>query len=122
MLTHHLFTKIKLILLYYIFSVLTLKYMRKLINRTLEAYHNPISDTLLVNQTRAAEKHRRSIAKAITYRLLSIVADSIAAYFFTHNILLTTGIVLFVNGYSLFVYYFHERIWAYIHWGHDKKF
>lgn len=66
------------------------------------------------------ELHRRSIAKSVSYRIASIVADSFVAYFFTRNVALSAGIVIFVNGYSTLLYYLHERIWAHIHWGHQK--
>lgn len=65
----------------------------------------------------AAEKHSRSLIKAISYRILSITADSIAAYFFTKDVLLSAGIVILINSYSTILYYIHERVWANIHWG-----
>lgn len=68
-----------------------------------------------------AEKHSRSLIKAISYRLLSITADSMAAYFFTHDAKVTVGIVVVANTYSTLLYYFHERAWAHIHWGHIKR-
>ena len=66
---------------------------------------------------KVAEKHSRSLVKSISYRLISITADSIAAYFFTHDVALSAGIVIVVNSYSTVLYYFHERVWANIHWG-----
>lgn len=66
------------------------------------------------------ELHRRSIVKSISYRLLSITADTIVAYFFTRNVAETAGIVLFVNAYSTFLYYGHERAWSFIRWGKRK--
>jgi uncharacterized membrane protein len=66
---------------------------------------------------KAAEKHSRSLLKSISYRMLSITADSITAYFFTHDVALSAGIVILVNGYSTILYYAHERVWANIHWG-----
>jgi uncharacterized membrane protein len=68
-----------------------------------------------------AEKHSRSLIKSISYRILSITADSIAAYFFTHDVALSAGIVIVVNAYSTILYYFHERAWANIHWGRTKN-
>lgn len=65
----------------------------------------------------APEKHSRSLAKAITYRILHITCDAIIAYFFTKNIFATAGIVALVNGYSTVLYYLHERIWVHITWG-----
>jgi uncharacterized membrane protein len=69
---------------------------------------------------RAAEKHRRSVTKAISYRILNIVVDSLVAYIFTRDVSLSLGIVFFVNGYSTILYYLHERAWANIHWGRLK--
>jgi uncharacterized membrane protein len=70
---------------------------------------------------KAAEKHSRSLIKSISYRLLSIAADSIAAYFFTHDAALSAGIVIVINSYSTVLYYLHERVWANIHWGRKHK-
>ncbi len=70
---------------------------------------------------KASEKHSRSLLKAVSYRALSIVADSAAAYFFTRDMALSAGIVIFMNGYSTILYYLHERVWANIHWGRPKN-
>lgn len=64
-----------------------------------------------------AELHRRSIAKSISYRVVSIAVDSAVAYYFTRSIALSAGIVIFVDTYSTIVYYLHERVWAHIHYG-----
>lgn len=69
---------------------------------------------------KSSEKVKRSAIKSITYRVMSITADSIAAYFFTRDAALSAGIVIFVNGYSIFLYYFHERVWSHIHWGRKR--
>ena len=63
------------------------------------------------------ETHPRSIAKSVSYRVLSIIADYSAAYLFTRNLALSAGIVLVVDFYSTVLYYFHERIWAHVEWG-----
>jgi adenylylsulfate kinase len=71
------------------------------------------------------EKHTRSIAKAISYRLISIAADTILVFALTHKVELTFGIVVLSNFISLFIYYFHERVWNKFHFGRkiveDKK-
>lgn len=69
----------------------------------------------------APETHSRSIAKAITYRLILVVADTVIAYFFTKDAMQTAGIVIALNAYRTLVYYFHERAWAHVMWGrkHD---
>lgn len=69
---------------------------------------------------KSAEKHSRSLIKSISYRTVSVLADSVVAYFFTRNIVESAGIVILVNSYSTLLYYFHERAWANIHWGRKK--
>lgn len=66
------------------------------------------------------EAHKRSVVKAISYRILSMTADTIAAYVITHDVAMTFGIVVFVNGYSTLLYYFHERVWAHVRWGRTR--
>jgi adenylylsulfate kinase len=63
------------------------------------------------------EKHSRSIAKAISYRIVSIVADLLLVYTLTQKVQLTLGIVVVSNTVSIFLYYFHERAWNRIHFG-----
>jgi adenylylsulfate kinase len=63
------------------------------------------------------EKHSRSIAKAISYRIVSILADLALVYALTRKIELTLGIVIVSNTISIFLYYFHERAWNKVHFG-----
>ncbi len=63
------------------------------------------------------EKRTRSIAKAITYRLLSIIMDSFIAFYITKSIEKTAFFVLLSNTLSLILYFGHERIWNRVHWG-----
>lgn len=71
-------------------------------------------------KTKPVETHYRSLVKSVSYRALSIIADYTFAYLFTRNAAFSAGIVLFVNFYSLILYYLHERAWAHIHWGRPK--
>lgn len=63
------------------------------------------------------EKHSRSIAKAISYRIVSVIVDLSLVYALTRKIELTVGIVILSNAVSIFVYYFHERAWNKVHFG-----
>ena len=65
----------------------------------------------------SCETHHRSIIKSVSYRAISVVADFAAAYFFTRDIAISTGIILIVEFYSTLLYYLHERAWAHIHFG-----
>ena len=48
-----------------------------------------------------SETVKRSLAKTISYRLVIIICDFLAVYFFTGKI----------------IYFLHERIWIKIKWG-----
>jgi len=63
------------------------------------------------------EKHSRSFAKAISYRLLSISLDFIIVFAFTKKVEVTIWIVVLSNVVSIFMYYFHERMWNKVHFG-----
>jgi adenylylsulfate kinase len=63
------------------------------------------------------EKHSRSLAKAISYRLLSVSMDLLIVFTITKKAELTLGIVVISNVVSIFLYYFHERIWNKFHFG-----
>jgi uncharacterized membrane protein len=63
------------------------------------------------------EKHSRSIAKAISYRIISICVDLTVVFVITHRIDLTIGIVTTTNIVSTIVYYLHERAWNKSHFG-----
>ena len=50
------------------------------------------------------EKRNRSIAKAITYRIISIFMDSIIAFYITHSASKTMAFVLISNSLSIVIY------------------
>jgi uncharacterized membrane protein len=64
---------------------------------------------------------KRSLAKSMTFRTSVVVSDAIITYALTHRYDLTIGFVVFTNIASTFLYFFHERIWAHITWGREKK-
>lgn len=66
------------------------------------------------------EDTRRSVIKAITFRLLILSADSVIIYAFTRRMDLTAGVVIISNFSSTVIYVFHERIWNHIHFGKHK--
>ena len=66
------------------------------------------------------EKVRRSFVKAITYRLLIVVTDSIIIFAITRRFDTTIGVIIFSNLVSTVMYFLHERAWARIHWGKYK--
>jgi len=60
---------------------------------------------------------KRSLAKAITYRIICIVMLAIVSFIFTGDLSQVTGIVVVFQGIQMVVYYFHERAWERVKWG-----
>jgi uncharacterized membrane protein len=59
----------------------------------------------------------RSITKAVTFRIVILVSDSVIVYALTHRVDLTVGVMIFSNLASTILYIFHERAWNKISWG-----
>ncbi len=73
------------------------------------------SDRPSVGET--APSGRRSLLKAVTYRLVVMCADAIAIYLLTGRWRLAAGFMIASNIYTTVLYFLHERIWARIGWG-----
>lgn len=70
----------------------------------------------------SATKHRmvsskRSLVKALTYRLIIICLDFVTVYLFTGAVRVALGFMVVSNLYTTFMYVLHERVWAHIQWG-----
>ena len=63
---------------------------------------------------------RRSVVKAITYRILIMCLDFTTIYLFTGAMRIALGFMIASNIYTTIGYFFHERMWARIQWGIDK--
>jgi uncharacterized membrane protein len=60
---------------------------------------------------------RRSLTKAITYRILIMCLDFATIYLFTGTVRVAVGFMVASNVYTTIGYLVHERIWARIGWG-----
>lgn len=72
-------------------------------------------------RTKVHENLRRSVVKALTFRALILVSDSMIIFTITHKLNETFGVILFSNLASTIVYLIHERLWNTIHWGRRSK-
>ncbi|MCX6777218.1 MAG: DUF2061 domain-containing protein [Candidatus Micrarchaeota archaeon] len=74
-----------------------------------------------------AERHyfkegwKRSLAKALTYRILIIILDFSIIYLFTGRVEIAFWFMVVSNVYTTIGYYAHERVWNKIRWGKDRK-
>jgi uncharacterized membrane protein len=60
---------------------------------------------------------KRSVVKAITYRLVIVCLDFIALYLITGKTTIALGFMIISNVYTTVGYFLHERIWSRIQWG-----
>jgi uncharacterized membrane protein len=60
---------------------------------------------------------RRSVTKAITYRVLIMTLDFVTIYLLTGTVRVAVGFMVVSNIYTTAAYFIHERIWARIRWG-----
>jgi len=63
------------------------------------------------------DTHKRSISKAITWRIAATVTTFTLVFIFTRDlsIALTVGIIEAVA--KMIIYYLHERVWDLTDWG-----
>ncbi len=62
---------------------------------------------------------RRSVVKAVTYRILIMTLDFATIYLFTGAVRVALGFMIASNVYTSLGYLVHERMWARIRWGID---
>jgi len=73
--------------------------------------------SLIPKKTKSRTTQKRSIVKAITYRIVIIILDFTTIYLFTGKVNIALGFMLISNLYTTVAYYLHERIWSGIEWG-----
>lgn len=67
------------------------------------------------------DSHRRSIAKALTYRVMGFVVTIGIAYAVTENSSTAATIGIADTLAKIFAYYAHERIWTYLPFGRRRE-
>jgi len=67
------------------------------------------------------EKHGRSLAKAISWRTTGTIDTFVISYLVTGKVALASAIAGVEVVTKIVLYYFHERIWSAIPWGHRRE-
>ena len=67
------------------------------------------------------DTRKRTLAKAVSWRIIATATTMIAAYIFTKEVTIAIGIGIIESSSKLVFYYYHERAWARVAWGHVKK-
>ena len=63
------------------------------------------------------ESTQRSIAKALTYRILSVSLTFLTSFIITGKLSWATAIASTEALTKMALYYFHERAWGRVNWG-----
>ena len=63
------------------------------------------------------EKHTRSIAKSISWRILATLTTMVIVFIFTGSVAASLGVGVIQAVANTILYYFHERTWNKIEWG-----
>jgi uncharacterized membrane protein len=70
---------------------------------------------------RGRESHPRSFLKAVSWRTLGSIDTFVLGLVFTSDIKTAGSIAGTEVITKIALYYFHERLWAVIPWGHAKE-
>jgi uncharacterized membrane protein len=60
---------------------------------------------------------KRSLVKALTYRVIIVCLDFSVVYLLTHKTEAALGFMVVSNIYTTVGYFLHERVWERIKWG-----
>ena len=64
---------------------------------------------------------KRSVVKAITYRVVIICLDFVVIYLLTGKVATAAGFMIISNIYTTVAYFLHERVWSGIKWGLEPQ-
>lgn len=68
----------------------------------------------------SGEAHARTIAKAVSWRVVATLTTMTIVFLFTREIIISLGVGLAEVIAKVTFYYLHERIWDRISWGKIK--
>ncbi len=71
--------------------------------------------------TERTASRKRSLVKALTYRVVIVCLDFLVVYILTHKVEIAVGFMVVSNVYTTLAYFLHERLWARIRWGTHAK-
>ena len=74
----------------------------------------------MVMRAPVTESHARSIAKAVSYRVLGSTSTAAIVFVFSHKLPLSLGVGILDVIVKIAMYFLHERIWNYIDFGRHK--
>jgi uncharacterized membrane protein len=67
------------------------------------------------------ESNARSLAKAVSYRVLGSMGTMLVVFCFSGNMTLSVGVGALDMLLKIGLYFLHERLWNYIPYGRPKR-
>ncbi len=67
------------------------------------------------------ENRKRSVAKALSWRIIATLLTMLLVFVFTGEILISVSVGAFELVLKMVFYYVHERTWNRISWGKQKS-
>lgn len=67
------------------------------------------------------ESHKRSLAKAVSYRVFGSLSTGAMVYLFTHSAKTSVGAIFLDSIVKIILYFMHERIWNFIPYGRPSR-
>jgi len=64
---------------------------------------------------------KRSIVKALSYRVVILCLDFVVVYLLTGKVTTAAAFMIVSNIYTTVAYFLHERLWARVHWGMESQ-
>ncbi|TNF69976.1 MAG: DUF2061 domain-containing protein [Gammaproteobacteria bacterium] len=68
-----------------------------------------------------ADTHYRSLLKAISWRIISVIFTTLISWIITGSFKIAISIGIIDVAVKIFLFYFHERIWQRIKLGKMKR-
>jgi adenylylsulfate kinase len=66
------------------------------------------------------ESNTRSIAKAVSYRVLGSLSTAMIVFVFSGNLRVSAGVGFLDMFVKIALYYLHERLWNHISYGRQR--
>lgn len=67
------------------------------------------------------DTHSRTLIKTLSWRSISLVVTFFISWYITGSTLFAVSISLADTLSKFVTYYVHERAWANVHWGHQRR-
>lgn len=67
------------------------------------------------------ESNKRSLAKAVSYRVFGSLSTGAMVYLFTQSAKTSIGAIFLDSIVKIVLYFMHERIWNYIPYGRPSR-